>query len=260
MKHSLFLFAFPKCRLVTRAICIAATAMLGGCGPSWGWYVVDPTDRRGLGNLEFLLGGLAYTAALSAAVMAASITLGLPIALASFSRFRAVRVLNLIYVEVFRAIPVLVLVLWVFYGLPIVSGLRLDVFTTVFLALALCDAAFCAEIFRAGVQSIPAGQTEAAKALGLPALIRLWRVTLPQALRNVLPPLGNQFVQVLKMSSLASVVGYPELTRRANELIVTVFRPLEIYTALVLEYLVLVLSVSMLVRRMEHGLRGGTSR
>ena len=91
-------------------------------------------------------------------------------------------------------------------------------------------------------------------ALGLSPLQRFRFVIFPQALRRVLPPLGNQFVYVVKMSSLASVIGYEELTRRANELTVTVFRPLEIYTVLVLEYLALVLVISAGVRWMERRL------
>jgi len=93
-----------------------------------------------------------------------------------------------------------------------------------------------------------------AMALGLSPLQRFRFVIFPQALRRVLPPLGNQFVYVVKMSSLASVIGYEELTRRANELTVTVFRPLEIYTVLVLEYLALVLVISAGVRWMERRL------
>ena len=146
----------------------------------------------------------------------------------------------------------LVMVLWVFYGLPIVTGLRLDVFAAGLTALALCDSAFEAEIFRGGIQSIDRGQLEAADSLGMSYLDKMRFIVLPQAIRRVLPPLGNQFVYMLKTSSLVSVIGLPELTRKANELVVTEYRPLEIYTFLILEYLVLILIVSALVRRLER--------
>ena len=122
------------------------------------------------------------------------------------------------------------------------------------LSLALSDSAFEAEVFRAGIQSVPKGQTEAALACGLTPGQVMWLIVLPQAIRRVLPALGNQFIYVLKMSSLLSVIGYPELTRRANELTVTEYRPLEIYTILVVEYLVLVLVASAGVRWMERRL------
>jgi polar amino acid transport system permease protein len=125
------------------------------------------------------------------------------------------------------------------------------------IALALCDSAFEAEIFRAGIQSIEAGQREAADALGLSYFDKMRYVVLPQAIRRVLPPLGNQFVYMLKASSLLSVIGLTEITRRANELVVTEYRPLEIYTFLVVEYLVLILIVSWLVRQLERRMARG---
>jgi polar amino acid transport system permease protein len=127
----------------------------------------------------------------------------------------------------------------------------LSPFAAGIVALALSDSAFEAEIFRAGIQSIERGQTEAAEALGFSYPQKMWHVILPQVIRRILPPLGNQFVYMLKMSSLLSIIGLQELTRKANELTVTVYRPLEIYTVLVLEYLILILMVSWMVRWLE---------
>jgi polar amino acid transport system permease protein len=146
------------------------------------------------------------------------------------------------------------MVLWVYYALPVVLGLQFGIFAAGVISLALSDSAFEAEVFRAGIQSVPRGQIEAAETLGLSRVQTFRHIVLPQALRHVLPALGNQFVYVLKMSSLVSVVGFQELTRRANELNVTEYRPLEIYTFLVLEYLALILVVSWLVRRLERRL------
>ena len=183
-----------------------------------------------------------------------SVLLGLLVALAGLSRQRWLKVFNRGYVEVFRAIPLLVLLLWLFYGLPVIVGVQLGVFATGVLAMSLSDSAFEAEIFRAGIQSVPHGQLEAARALGLPWGLQMRLVVLPQAIKAILPALGNQLVYVLKMSSLISVIGLAELTRKANELNVNEYRPLEIYSLLVLEYLMLILLVSYLVRRMERRL------
>ena len=131
-------------------------------------------------------------------------------------------------------------------------GIRFDIFAAATLAIGLCDSAFQAEVFRAGIQSIETGQHDAAKALGLTGGQRFRLVILPQAIRRILPPLANQLITVVKLSSLASVIGAPDLTRKANELVVTVFRPLEIYSVLILEYLVLVLLISAAVRRLER--------
>jgi len=136
--------------------------------------------------------------------------------------------------------------------LPALSGITLSVFWAGVLALALSDSAFQAEIFRGGIQSIAKGQYEAAQSISLNYRDTMRYVILPQAIRRILPALGNQLVYMLKMSSLVSVIGMQELTRKANELSVSEYRPLEIYTVLVFEYLVLILIVSAGVRWLER--------
>ena len=167
---------------------------------------------------------------------------------------RTPKTINRVFVELVRAIPILVLILWVYYGLPQVAGISISVFWAGVLALAISDSAFQAEIFRAGIQSIDRGQYEAAQSISLNYRNTMRYVILPQAIKRILPALGNQLVYMLKMSSLVSVIGMQELTRRANELVVTEYRPLEIYTILVLEYLVVILIVSAGVRWLERRL------
>jgi glutamine transport system permease protein len=137
----------------------------------------------------------------------------------------------------------------------VVLGISMNPFSAGVVALALSDSAFEAEIFRGGIQSIGKGQIEAADSIGLNYYQKMRVIILPQAVRRILPPLGNQFVYMLKMSSLVSIIGLQELTRRANELTVTVYRPLEIYTVLVVEYLLLILIFSWMVRRLEYKLK-----
>jgi len=224
---------------------------LAGCSGNWGWYVVNPTTPAGQRNLMFLLDGLYYTIALSVTAIAISVLVGLLVALPGLARQRPPRVINRVYVELVRAVPILVLILWVYYGLPQVADISISVFWAGVLALAISDSAFQAEIFRAGIQSIDRGQHEAAHSISLTYVDKMRFVILPQAIKRILPALGNQLVYMLKMSSLVSVIGMEELTRRANELVVTEYRPLEIYTILVIEYLVLILVVSGGVRWLE---------
>jgi polar amino acid transport system permease protein len=226
--------------------------LLAGCSDNWGWYVVDPSTTNGFNNLKFMLTGAYYTIALSVTAILISIIVGLLVALPGLSKHKGWRAFNRTYVEVVRAVPILVLILWVYYGLPTLTGITLSVFWAGVLALALSDSAFQAEIFRAGIQSIAKGQYEAAQSISLNYRDTMRYVILPQAIRRILPALGNQLVYMLKMSSLVSVIGMQELTRKANELVVSEYRPLEIYTILVLEYLVLILIVSAGVRWLER--------
>lgn len=229
--------------------------LLGGCTGNWGWYVVDPTLDSGMVNIRFLLSGLWYTVSLSLTAISISIVVGLLVALPGITNRPLLRGFNRGYVELVRAVPILVLILWVYYGLPQLTGLAIGVFWAGVIALAASDSAFMAEIFRAGIQSIARGQYEAAHSISLNYRDTMRFVILPQAVRRILPALGNQLVYMLKMSSLVSVIGMQELTRKANELVVTEYRPLEIYTFLVLEYLVLILIVSAGVRWLERRLQ-----
>ena len=200
-----------------------------GCSSNyqWGWYVILPNNKIGLSNIEFLIGGLGYTIILSVISITIAIFLGLIVSVASITKNRTLNAINIGYTEIVRAIPVLVMILWVYYGLPVLLNLNFTAFTAGIIALSICESPFIAEIFRSGIQAV----------------------------RIILPALGNQFVYMLKMSSLVSIIGLNELTRKANELVVSQYRPLEIYTFLVLEYLVLILVVSFLVRRLEKKLK-----
>ena len=244
-------------------LALTALGLLAGCGVvgegssyTWGWYILNPLTDKGASNLSFLLAGVGLTLWLSISAIIVSVVLGVTLALAALSTSRPLRMISRTYVEVFRAIPLLVLLLWVYYGLPMVTGLQFGAFAAGVISLALSDAAFESEIFRAGIQSVAKGQREAAQTLGLSGRDTFRYVVFPQAIRTILPALGNQFVYVLKMSSLVSVIGLQELTRRANELNVTEYRALEIYTVLVLEYLLLILLASWGVRRLEKRMAG----
>ncbi|MGY3685532.1 amino acid ABC transporter permease [Vibrio coralliilyticus] len=232
---------------------LATILLLTGCSDyQWGWYVLDPSTEQGQTNLKFLSAGFYDTITISLLSMALAMLIGLLVALPSLSNARWLNGLNRVYVEVIRSIPVLVLLLWVYYGLPTLLDISLDHFWAGVIALTVAESAFMAEVFRGGIQSVAKGQHEAAESLGLNYWQKMRLVILPQAFRQILPPLGNQFVYILKMSSLVSVIGLSDLTRRANELVVNEYLPLEIYTFLVLEYLILILLVSQAVRWLEQ--------
>ena len=233
------------------------TLFISGCGKGydWGWYVVSPLHPQGQTNIQFLISGLGYTLHISLIAILLSILLGLLVALLTLTKHSYLKKVNRVYVEIFRSIPILVMLLWVYYGLPPALGIRLDVLWAGVLALALCDSAFEAEIFRAGIQSIERGQHDAANSLGLGFILKMRLIVLPQAIKRILPAIGNQFVYMLKMSSLVSVIGMTELTRRADELVVSQYRPLEIYTFLVFEYFLLIIVVSSFVRWLEKKLQ-----
>ena len=222
---------------------------------NWGWYILDPTLDQGLNNLYFLISGFWLTISISLISIFISLVAGLLVAILGFSVNKFLRIINRVYIEFFRAIPLLVLLLWIYYGLPVVFGLTVGAFAAGIISLSLSDSAFEAEIFRAGIQSISIGQRDAAKSIGLNKSQEMSLIIFPQAVRVILPAIGNQFVYVLKMSSLVSIIGLADLTRKANELVVTVYRPLEIYSFLVLEYLLLIVIISYLIRRLEGKLK-----
>jgi len=231
--------------------------LLQGCSSNynWGWDIINPNNLEGLTNLKFLISGITITIYISVISIILAMIIGLLITLLSLSKNKLLNYSNIAYVEIIRAIPLLVLILWIYYGLPIISGISFSPFVSGIIALTISESAFQAEIFRAGINSIKKAQWEAGSSLGLTFFARLRLIILPQAIKNILPALGNQFVYVLKMSSLVSVIGIADLTRKANELVVTTYRPLEIYTFLILEYLILILFVSYLVRKLEKKLK-----
>ncbi|MGA1112195.1 MAG: amino acid ABC transporter permease [Candidatus Pelagibacter sp.] len=230
--------------------------LITSCGSQeLGWYILSPNNVNGLTNLKFLLSGLTTTIFISLISIVISMILGMLVALPSLSKNKFLSYFNIAYVEIVRAVPLLVLILWVYYGLPIMTGISFSPFVSGIIALSISESAFQAEIFRAGINSIRKAQWEAGSSLGLSFLNKLRFVIMPQAIKNILPAIGNQFVYVLKMSSLVSIIGIGDLTRKANELVVTTYRPLEIYTFLIFEYLILILIVSYFVRKLEKKLK-----
>lgn len=199
--------------------------------------------------MPLILLGLWNTLALSATCIVLGFVLGVALAVARLYGTRPVRLLAIAYIDVFRAIPVLVLLFIVYYALPF-SGLRLSSFAAATAAIAMVSAAYVAEIVRAGVEAVPGGQTEAARALGLRFAVVLRKVILPQALRIVLPPLTSNSINVVKDTALASVVAMPDLLKQANQAQALAANPTPLIGAALI-YLVILLPLVRLVGLLE---------
>jgi His/Glu/Gln/Arg/opine family amino acid ABC transporter permease subunit len=190
---------------------------------------------------EALFHGALVTIELTLVCIVCGTVVGLLLALGRQSSLRVVKVVSVVVIEWFRALPLLVLLVWIYYCLPIVSGVRLSGFLSAALALSLNLAAFAAETFRAGIESIPAGYMEAARAVGFSKARAMRRIILPQVSRQMLPPLVGLYITMLKLSSLASVLAVQELLHAGSNIISATYRPLEVYTAIALIYVLMVL-------------------
>jgi len=206
-------------------------------------------------NLGYLLEGLGLTLLISLVALLASIVVGLIVALGRRSGTRWISFPAATYCELFRDTPVLVQLFWVYYVLPILIGVRLSAFAAVVIGLSLNSGAFLAEIFRAGIQAVPRGQIDAARVLGMSRALTMRRIVLPQAVRIVLPPMANDFVALIKYSSLASTFAVGEITRKATELSSFTFRPIEIFSFIALVYFFICWPLSISIRYLEKRLQ-----
>jgi polar amino acid transport system permease protein len=190
-------------------------------------------------TLPLLLRGLWITIGLGVTAIVLGAAGGLLLALLRLYAPAALRLLTIIYINVFRAIPLLVLLIVIYYALPFV-GLRLTSFTSATMALSLVSAAYSAEILRAGIEGVPRGQSEAARALGLSKIRQMTDVILPQAIKLVIPPLTSNAINVMKDTSLASVVAMPDLLKQATQAQALAANPTPLISAALI-YIVLLL-------------------
>lgn len=209
--------------------------------------------RLTLNSMPYLLTGAWVTLYLTLLAMAIALVAGLAGALARMSRFALLRLIAGAYIEFMRGTPLLVQLLIAFFGLPQI-GINLTPFQAAVGTLGLCGGAYTAEIFRGGIIAVNKGQFEAAQSLGMHYWYTMRLVVLPQAIRVVLPPLSNEFVTLLKDSSLVSVIGMTELVRRGQYVISRTFDPFSIYLGIALVYLALTYVTSHLLRAVERRL------
>ena len=186
--------------------------------------------------------------------------MGILLGVGSLAPYGAVRWLSRLGIEFFLALPALVLLVWLYYSLPIlVPGLVLGSMTVAVLGLGLSLSAFVAEIVRGGVNAVPAGQLEAAYLTGMTPLQAARYILVPQVIRKSWPALMGQFITTYKFSTLASVIAVPEILHRTNSVIAQTYRPLELYSAVALLFVLTVMPMNLLLRRVQNVSRlGGT--
>ena len=238
-----------------------------GLGLYFGYRVV--ADDLYVQVFNIVSKGVGLTLFVTFVAFFAASVIGLGLALASLSRWLVLRQMARFYIEIIRGIPILVLLLYVaFVGAPALVALinwigaplgfeemrtrDLSLMWRAVLALMVGYSAFIAEVFRAGLQSVDPGQIEAAKALGLSPWHRFRFIVFPQALRTILPPLGNDFVAMIKDSSLVSVVGVADITQLGKTYAAGSFRYLETYNIVALIYLTMTITLSLALRRFER--------
>lgn len=206
----------------------------------------------GTGDFAFLLIGLQWTVLLSAAAFAGGALLGLPVALARVSRAAPLRWLAAGYIALVQGTPLLMQLFLVFYALALLTGIRIDPWPAVLLAFTLHAAAFLGEIWRGAIQAIPRQQWEASEALALTRGQQLRHVIVPQAVRIAIPPTVGFLVQLVKGTSVASIIGFVELTRAGTLIVNVTFQPMLVYPLVALFYLAICWPLSLAAFRLER--------
>jgi amino ABC transporter, permease protein, 3-TM region, his/glu/gln/arg/opine family len=206
-------------------------------------------------SFPLLLIGAGVTIQITVLSTAIGFVIGLIVGVARISHLRPLRLLAEVYVEFFRGTPLLVQIFLFYFALPVITGQRIDPFIAAISACGINSGAYVAEIFRAGIQSVDEGQMEAGRSLGMTWLQTMRYIIVPQAFKRVIPPLGNEFIAMLKDSSLVSVIGFEELTRRGQLIIAKTYGSFEIWMSVAVIYLVMTLTISRFVAYLERRCR-----
>ena len=206
-------------------------------------------------SFPLLLIGAGVTIQITVLSTAIGFVIGLIVGVARISNLRVLRMLAEVYVEFFRGTPLLVQIFLFYFALPVITGQRIDPFIAAISACGINSGAYVAEIFRAGIQSVDDGQMEAGRSLGMTWLQTMRYIIVPQAFKRVIPTLGNEFIAMLKDSSLVSVIGFEELTRRGQLIIAKTYGSFEIWMSVAVIYLVMTLTISRFVAYLERRYR-----
>ena len=205
-------------------------------------------------NADLLAQGLVNTLKVTGASLACGLALGLALALMRLSRQRLVSRPAGFVIEVFRTTPPLVQLFWFFFALPLIVGVEMTPFAAAVVTFSIQSAAFFAEVFRAGIQSIERGQWEGALAIGLSRRQALNRIVLPQAVTRMIPAFLERSIELMKTTTLVATISYADLLFAANEIAQKTFRPLETFTVAALIYFVVITAFSLFARRLERRL------
>ena len=201
--------------------------------------------------LPILLMGAGVTIEITAFSVAIGFFIGLFVGIARTSQFKILRIMAAVYADCIRGTPLLVQIFLIYFALPMAIGQRVEPFIAAVAACGINSGAYVSEIFRAGIQAIDVGQMEAGRSLGLTWWQTMRFIILPQAFKNILPPLGNEFIAMLKDSSLVSVIGFEELTRRGQLIIAQTYGSFEIWMTVAVLYLIMTMAISRIVAFLE---------
>ena len=201
--------------------------------------------------LPILLMGAGVTIEITAFSVAIGFFIGLFVGIARISQFKILQIMAAVYADCIRGTPLLVQIFLIYFALPMAIGQRVAPFIAAVAACGINSGAYVSEIFRAGIQAIDVGQMEAGRSLGLTWWQTMRFIILPQAFKNILPPLGNEFIAMLKDSSLVSVIGFEELTRRGQLIIAQTYGSFEIWMTVAVLYLIMTMAISRIVAFLE---------
>ncbi len=199
--------------------------------------------------------GIRNTLLLALAAVIFGSIIGVFLALMRLSNIKPLKYLAASYIEFVRGTPLLVQLFIIFYGLPVVTGMRFPDIVAGAMALSFNSAAYVAEIIRAGIQSVDKGQMEAARSLGMPHGISMRYIVIPQAFKNILPALGNEFIVIIKESAIVSVIGIYDIMRSANIIRGITYRPFEPLIVAAFIYFIITFSLSNLMGVVERRMR-----
>ena len=203
-------------------------------------------------SLPLLLAGAGVTIEITAIAVGLGFIVGLITSVCRLSGVKVLQVIAVCYVNIIRGTPMLVQIFLIYFALPMVIGERINPFVAAVAACSINSGAYVSEIFRAGIQSVDKGQMEAGRSLGLSWMQTMRYVILPQAFKHVIPPLGNEFISMTKETSLVSVIGFEELTRRGQLIIAKTYGSFEIWLTVAAIYLVMTLTIARLVSYLER--------
>jgi glutamine transport system permease protein len=206
-------------------------------------------------SFPLLLEGMLVTIEITFLSVAFGLIIGLFMGIMRLSHNIFVKGVAVVYIDFIRGTPLLVQIFLIYFALPMIIGQRIDPFIAAVTACSINSGAYIGEIFRAGIQSIDKGQMEAGRSLGMSYAQTMRYIILPQAFKRIIPPLGNEFIAMLKDSSLVSVIGFEELTRRGQLVIARTYASFEIWATVAVLYLVMTLTVARLVDYLERRMK-----
>lgn len=211
-------------------------------------------------SIPLLLRGAGLTLEITALSVGIGLLLGLVLSLAQLAKNPLLRYPAKVYVDFIRGTPLLIQIFIIYFALPNILGHRIDPYVAAVAACSLNSGAYIAEIFRGGIQSISIGQIRAGLSLGMTYGQTMRYIVLPQAFKRIIPPMGNEFIAMLKDSSLVSVIGFEELTRSGQLIIAETYGTLEIWTCVAILYLVMTLTISRFISWLEGRFRKSDDR